>query len=421
MATRRKKGSVFSGKVAANAHEQKTKGSSYGYLSLPKGVNIFTPPTSGKIHLDIIPYLVTDEKHMDRNDKSEVALPGELWYKKPYMVHRGVGPNNDSFVCLGTLGKPCPICEFRAKRKMEGADEEEIKALKPSKRNLYVVVPIDVKDYEEKPHIFDISQYLFQDKLNNELEENQDADIFPDLDEGLTLRIRFTEESFGKNKYGEVSRIDFLDRQTQYGEDFLDQVPNLDEVLTILSYKELQAKFLETSAEEEEDPPTTSRRTDDEGEDDDPPTTRRRKSAEPQEEEDDPPTTRRRSAPKEDEGDEGDDDPPARSSRNISRKSAEEDEGQEEDIPAGERCAACRGTGKNSKGGVCTPCDGTGRKKKKAAEAEEEQPRTTRRSTVSRSGNSQECPHGYEFGKDIDTKKECETCDLWEKCIDAKG
>lgn len=404
MATRRNKGSVFSGKVSANAHEQKTRWSSYGYLNLPKGVNIFTPPTSGRVHLDIIPYLVTDEKHMDRNEKLEVALPGSLWYKKPYLVHRGVGPNNDSFVCLGTVGKPCPICEFRAKRKMEGAEEEELKALKPSKRNLYVVVPLDVKDFEEKPHILDISQYLFQDKLNNELEENPEAEVFPDLEEGLTLRVRFTEESFGKNKYGEVSRIDFVDRQTQYDEKFLDQVPNLDEVLNILSYKELQAKFFEASVEEEEDDhPTTTWKASkeaEEEEDDRPATTRRQKSTRPQEEERSPATSRRRTEPVEEDPDQEEDDPPAHPSRTISRGTTKE---EDEEIPFKERCIACKGTGKNSKGGVCAPCEGTGKKKNTSA-----------------SRTSSECPYGYVFGKDVDTKKECDTCDLWEKCIDAK-
>ena len=99
----KKRTSVFKGKVGANAHEQKTRGSSYGYLNLPKGVNIFSSPNSGRISIDIIPYIVAVENHPDRNDKVGIAQPGDLWYKRPYQVHRNLDPNNESFVCLGSI------------------------------------------------------------------------------------------------------------------------------------------------------------------------------------------------------------------------------------------------------------------------------------------------------------------------------
>lgn len=245
----KKKRSKFRDKVIDNAHKQHIQGAQYGYLSLPRGISIFKEEPSSRVKLDILPYRVTDANHPDRDDYMEVALPGELWYKRPYKVHRNVGVDNDSVICPTSISKRCPICEYRLKRIEEGADLDETRPLKASLRNLYVVVPKGHKDYEEEPHIWDISQYLFQNQLNEELEEDEDLGVFPDLEEGLTLRIRFSKGQIGKNVFAEVSRIDFEERKESYDEDILERVPNLDEILTILSYKQLQTKFFEMEDE----------------------------------------------------------------------------------------------------------------------------------------------------------------------------
>ncbi len=242
--------SNFRGKVNQDAKRQKTAG--YGYLNLPKGVSVFNAEPGGKVRLDFLPYEVTDERHPDKDESLEIAIPGTLWYKRPFKTHRGVGVDNDSVVCLTSIGKKCPICEYRKKRVNDGdADKEELGALKMSLRNLYVVIPLGSNKHEEEPHIWDMSWWLFQDQLNKELEEDEDYEVFPDLEEGLTLRIRFDESVIGKSKpFADTSRIDFEERDEAYDEKILDDVPNLDEVLNILSYKDLHAKFFEMEDEE---------------------------------------------------------------------------------------------------------------------------------------------------------------------------
>src|SRR6056297_919192 len=251
MAKTKAKRSKFKGKVTANSHKQKSQGAQYGHLNLPKGINVFKETPGDKVRLDILLYEVTDPKHPDRDNELEIAIPGELWYKRPYKLHRNIGPNNESAVCPTSFGRKCPVCEYRAKLLQGGADwqDDAVKALKASNRNLYVVVPKGQKDYEEKPHVWDISQFLFQDKLNDELEEDEDYGVFPDLEEGMTLRIRFSEEKLGKNTFAETSRIDFEERDEQYDKDILKKVPNLDEILSYLSYSKLKAKFLELEDE----------------------------------------------------------------------------------------------------------------------------------------------------------------------------
>jgi hypothetical protein len=241
----KRKKSKFKSKVVNDAQRQKQRASSYGYLNLPKDVSIFKAEPEGKVKLDIMPYLVNSKKHPDRNDENEIAIPGELWYKLPFKIHRNVGGDNDTVVCPTSFGKACPICEYRSKRFKEGAEKEETDAMKTSLRNLYAVIPLHNKEYDEKVHIWDISQYLFQNLLNEELEEDEDNAAFPDLEEGLTLRIRFDKKSIGKTSFAEASRIDFEERKEAYDEDILDDIPCLDEILNILSYKEVEMKFFE--------------------------------------------------------------------------------------------------------------------------------------------------------------------------------
>jgi hypothetical protein len=373
----RKKGR-FAGKTTANAHKQKSKGSQYGHLSLPKGISIYKEVPGGRCQLDFLPYEVTDTVHPDRDTELGIAVPGELWYKRPYKMHRNVGVNNEAAVCLTSFGKKCPICEYRAKLLADGADwqDETVKACRASDRNLYVVVPLDEKDYDEKPHIWDISQFLFQDMLNDELEENEDYGEFPDLEDGYTLRIRFSKETFGKNEFAKTSRIDFEDRQKPYPESILKQVPNLDEVLSCPGYDELHAKFFEMEAPTEEQAEVIE-----------------------------------------------DDTPPATSRRRVPRPEPE----PEKEAPTNEEdvCTACEGTGTNSKGRECRVCGGTGVKPSKREVKEEEKPEpvpTTRRAPVptSRPATKDTCPSGHVFGTDCEEFDDCDTCDKFEECLDAK-
>ena len=248
----KRRGSAFRGKVRKDVERSKQQASQYGYLNLPQGVSMFSIEAPARVRFDILPYEVKDPKHPDRNEEFEVAVPGSLWYKRPFKVHRNVGVENKSEICPTSIGKPCPICEYRAKRIKEGADREETSALKPSTRNLYIVVPKGHDKFEEKPHLWEISQFLFQNLLNEEIEENEDYEVFPDLKEGLTLRVRWASRSLGSNSFAEASKIDFEERDYEYEDAILEQVPNLDDIIhnSVKSYKELQQEFFEVSDEE---------------------------------------------------------------------------------------------------------------------------------------------------------------------------
>lgn len=237
----------FRDKIGRNIKTQKENRKGFGYLNLPSGITVLElDKDTTKFELDFLPYEVTDDAHPDKDTQADIAVKGSLWYRRPFKVHRNVGSNNDSVVCPRSFGHPCPICDYQKKRIKDGADKEEFKLLYPKPRSLYIVrIP-----GEEDIHVWDMSDKLFQEVLNETLQEEQDAMCFPDLEEGKTLEIRIKWKELGDNTFPEVRNIEFNNRKP-IDESILEEVPNLDQMLKVLSYKEIEAKFFETDTEED--------------------------------------------------------------------------------------------------------------------------------------------------------------------------
>ena len=355
----------FKNAVRRNVEKRAKENSGFGYLNLPKGLEVLKE-REGKMYLDFLPYIIKTDKHPDLDIRNEVAEAGSLWYKFPFMVHKSVGANNDSVVCPRTFGKKCPICEYREKRAQAGAEWEEIKIYKASKRNLYAVVPIGEKKVEEVVHIWDVSDYLFQQLLDEELQNNEDWANFPALEGGRTLVIRFEEKKWNKATYYEAKRIDFEERE-DYGEDILDEVPCLEELLDLKSYEEIQSLFLEIDQEDINDE-------DKETETEEKPTRslRKRKKVEEAEEEEE---VEEEEEEVEEEEEEVEEEKPKRAIRKPKQEVKEEEEEEE---------------------------------KKLKKEVKKKETKKT---------EGKECPHGHKWGE-ADEHKECNSCEVWDDCID---
>lgn len=350
----------FRDKVAANSTQQRNKTANYGHLMVPRGVPIFKEEGNTRVNLDILPYVVTDADHPDKNADTDTATKGSLWYRRPYKLHRNIGADNVPIVCPTSVGRKCPICEYRKRKLDEGANwqDDDIKALRAGSRNLYYVQPKDEKKLEDKPHLWDISQFCFQDKLNNELEENDEYAAFPDLEDGLTLRIRFSEETIGKQKFAETSRIDFEQRDYTYDEKDIAELPPLDEVLIIKDYRDIEALFFETGEGDEETQAAQHAR---------PVETARTRGSEKDKPEDDKSTD-------------------AKTSEGIRRRRTPE--------PEVETARTASSNGED-------------REARRAARAARQTPKDN------------DCPHGHIFGADCDKHEDCENCAVWSKCMDA--
>ena len=408
----KKKRASFRGKTKTNASKRR-QARGFDYLQVPSGVEIFKPEIDTKVTIDFMPYEVTDKNHPDKDERNEIATVGTYWYKRPFKVHQQIGANNEKAICPRQFGKPCPICDYRDELKKNDGDKDEISTLYPKDRNLYAIMFPEDKKLKGQIFLFDISDYLFQEKFESQLQDQEEFDIFPDPTEGMSVKIAFGEGSFGTNKYAEPTRFDFVERRKQYTDDILDEVPKLDECFVILSYDELKSKFFEIPVdddddEEEEEKPRNKK------------SIKKVKEPEPEEDDDDD-----EEEPEEEEEEEELADKIQAAStipellaiakeekeafktsikelREFTKvklmknrmleilqelEDADNDEDDEDDLPFEEE----------EEEKVETPP-----KKRQRAEKKEDE--------------KQKCPHGFKFGVDTDEEDECEECKLWQVC-----
>ncbi len=241
-------------KIKARNREKATERKGSSIVSLPDGAS-FLDIKKGTRYFDIIPYEVKATNNPFMN-------PGEIWYERTYFRHGNIGTENKSVICpLKTIKSPCPICEHRALLMKNYEDnKEQIRMIRPSERQLFNV--IDIKSDNNDIKILDMSHFCFGDVLETELFEDEEMGCFPDLIGGFTLRVRFQEETFDKNKFRKADRIDFVERR-DYKDEIIDESIDLDSVLNILTYKQIETLFFENGEEaepEEEITPTTRRR-----------------------------------------------------------------------------------------------------------------------------------------------------------------
>jgi hypothetical protein len=264
-----KKTNSFRGKVISSAQKQKESKGGRKYLDLPKGVKMLKIPEGLRsFTLDFMPYEVTNKKHLERDDAAGVAVPGTLWYRSPLRIHKNVGSDSETVICPRTIGKPCPICEYQVKRIREGADKEEFKLLYPQERSLYVVIPVGHKDFDEVPMVWDMADFLFQETLIEELRENDENEDFFSLENGKTASLRLKWKEMGKSSFPEIVSITFSEREDGYKESVMEDIPDLDGMLKVLSYEEIHAKFffapeeveVEGGTDNEDAPPARTRK-----------------------------------------------------------------------------------------------------------------------------------------------------------------
>jgi hypothetical protein len=433
----------FKGKTNRDAKRQKDNNKGFGYLNLPKGTNLYTPKPGSREEFDIIPYIVSDKNHPDKDKEFGIAEPGTIWYKRPFKVHRQVGADNEKVVCLSSFGKKCFICEYRKKRAKEGADKDELQNFNASSRNLYVVKPKNNKNFPDEFHVLDFSQFNFQDLLNDEIEENEKYESFPDLEDGLTLKVRWDEEVFAGNKFAAASRIDFLERKKGYSEDILDEVPDLDKLLKELTYEQMEAKFLEMDSTSGED----NDEEDDEEDDETPFKDDKKKSKkvtkpEPDDDEED---DEYEDSDEEDDEEDDDEAPKKKTSKKVIPKLTWDDlddmdeselteviESKDLDIDPDDYDKV-----DELKKAVAEELDmETPKKKSKKVtkpepdddedEDDDDEPvqkksgKTTIASKTTSKMGKNKCPNKHEFGVDTDKFDECDDCTLWDKCIETK-
>ena len=375
-------GQSMADKMRDRASTRESSGRGGVKFTFPVGAEIkfFKVDKAKTYKLDFIPYEVTDKKHPAGVDV------GDLWYQRTIWTHNNIGPEEKSYLCLKSVGKKCPICEYRAQLvKSADADEDLIKSLNSKERELFQVIDLD----NEKAGIqlWEFSYHLFGKKLEEEIREDDEDGYkagFADLEGGSTLKIRFGSKKMGKNEFFEATRIDFEERD-DYGEDILDDVLCLDEILNVLDYEKLEAIFLDTETEEVEEKPARGRGgRGKEKEEDEKPARGGRGRGKKDEEEEKEEKSSRSSRGKKEEKEEA-------PSRGRGRNKEKEEEPEEKPSRGGR---ASRGKEKEEE------------KPKRGAKGKKEEPELA----------EDECPAGGEFGVDEGEFDECIDCPNWDAC-----
>lgn len=217
-------------------------------FELPDDTKLFALKSDKAVRLDIIPYEV--------GEGNPFADKGELHYERTYWVHRSIGVNQTSYVCLRkTCEEACPICEFRSKlAKDPDGDEDLIKDLAPRERQLFNV--INTKDTDKGVQIWDISFHLFGKRLDHEIKNSDEDDgfeNFAELEGGFTLKCGIEEKSFNRQPFYEVVSVNFKPRSEDYDDDIVEDAACLDDILVIKEYDELKEIFLQTKDEDGDD------------------------------------------------------------------------------------------------------------------------------------------------------------------------
>lgn len=378
----------------------------------------FFKVNSTRVELDIIPYVVSVKNRPDGVEK------GELWHTRRYYVHRGVGAEENSYVCpKATFGKPCPICEYANAQRKKGADKEVLKELRPRARDLFNVADLDDGG---KLKVWDVSAFLFGEQLDRELKESDgDNDGFADLEDGRTLKLRFEKKSFNKNDFYAIDRIDFKPRKA-YKEKILDEVVDLDKMLVCLSYEELERIFYMDEApvrDEDEEEPKSRRATVEEDDEEEAPRSRRSRKAEDEDEEEPKPRSRKRSR---DEEEEDEEERPSRRGRSSKQEEDEDDEprspkrgSEDTDDEDEEEAPKPRKRSRRPEPEPEEDEEEEAPKRSRRAkdeDDEEDEPKPRTRRNRESKASDEDCPGGGVFAKDNDKFDECDTCKKWGEC-----
>lgn len=341
----------------------------------------FFSPAEGRNRINIIPYTIKSKNHpLVKKGEFEV---GDKDYVMDIFVHRGVGPNEASVLCLkNTYGKPCPICEQSALLRKQGK-EDEAGALKPSRRVFYNVQDLKNPDVLK---VFEASHYLFEKELIDEARDDEEGGFvdFADEESGKEIKFRCSKTSKGGFEFNEFKSFSFEDRDENIPDELLESAISFDEIMNVPTYEEAE-KILygrdDADDEEEDEVPAkkSSKKAvakdedDDDADDEEEPAPKKTAKKKPAVEEDDEDEDL-------DEDDEEEEKPakkPAKKSKVVEEDDDDEQEDEDDEPPA-----------------------------KKPSEKEKDC-----------GGDCKKCPFGHKFGEDTDEFDDCDDCDVWDKCI----
>jgi len=194
----------------------------------------------------IVPF-VTGKQHPKKKE-------GHTGINVMPFIHRGIGVNEDSYICLNrTYDERCPICDYQKELREsteKDMDEKTIKALSPSRRAIYNIVCLDsAKETAKGVQVWDVSSWLFTEPLDELAEKKKGGGKILYADDTLGKIISFRKK--GTKRATEYTAFELKDR-APIPDDILESAPCLDELLHKPTYEEVSNAFFAKPEKDEE-------------------------------------------------------------------------------------------------------------------------------------------------------------------------
>lgn len=198
-------------------------------------------PSEDDHSINIIPYIA--------GKNNPLYSEGKTAYYLDIYIHRSVGVNEDSYICLSrSYGQRCPICEHAAElRKMDEYDEDYVKSLNPTRRAIYNIQVLDnPKEIAKGVQLWDVSHFLFEKELAELAKKKQGGGfvVFSNPDTGKIISFR----KKGEGKSMKFPALSFEDREEPISDELLDQARVIEDLLHIPTYDEVKEAFFGAAA-----------------------------------------------------------------------------------------------------------------------------------------------------------------------------
>ena len=228
---------------------------SQSYFFIPDGVSRWIPKGSknGEEHFfDILPFRVGDRYPIQRVESRKIQLqPGEWTYWLDVWIHRRVGPENRIAVCPSkSYGKPCPMCEHFFALLDDEEDDERRKRIwqeKGAKRRCVFNVWVHDNDSEREKgvQIFEVAHFFMEKELRERAKDRKTGEEIlyasPGRD-GRQIYFKIVSKG-GTGQRIEFTGHNFYKRDYEIGDELLSRVVQLDQLLVLHSYDELNEMY----------------------------------------------------------------------------------------------------------------------------------------------------------------------------------
>lgn len=199
--------------------------------------------------IDIIPFIAGDKMP----DFMRVKEGKPAYYLDVY-VHQNIGGAKAWVVCPAkNYGDDCPICEYIDSLVKDGKEYDDYAEIAPKRRCVYNIVNMTTDKEEKKGiQIWEASHKYSEKPIQAAAKSPRGGGSIPfsHPDKEVGQSISFSVDN---DTYKTVSGHKLVPREYDISDDILDKAFQLDQIIKILSYKEIKKLFERASDLEEKE------------------------------------------------------------------------------------------------------------------------------------------------------------------------